>query len=193
MCNLGKYLRAGLTGVLFAIAGFSYALATYDSAPPALRTPGAAGRSIFGTLRFTNPLIGDTDRDLGDAIAGSVMTSRFALAIGGVPPLRFSSTNLATVMSSLTLQSSGLLTGSIAATAKTPIRFDVTVTDSFGTLGKNVTENFRITLVKEPVFAFAIDSLPDGSAGRSYMARLITINGAQPIFSAKNPTPFNLA
>jgi hypothetical protein len=89
MFKFAGQARAALLGSLFAIIGFSYALATMD---------GANGRAVASRvgvgstfLHFTNPFVpSDTDRDLGDIVAGSSFL-RIARAAGGVGPYRFAS------------------------------------------------------------------------------------------------------
>jgi len=89
MFKFAGQARAALLGFLFAIIGFSYALATMNGAAG----PQAGARNCVGTtfLHFTNPFVtGDTDRDLGDIVAGSSFI-RIARAAGGVGPYRFAS------------------------------------------------------------------------------------------------------
>ncbi len=81
--------RAALLGFLFAVLGFSFALATSTDASPRQ----ASARACFGTdiLHFTNPFYpSTTDRDLGDIVAGSSFI-RAARAAGGIGPYRFAS------------------------------------------------------------------------------------------------------
>jgi len=84
-------VRSALLGLLLALLGFSYSVAT--TTQPASHG-GAASRAI-GTipLRFANPFfVGSTDRDLGDIVVASNF-ARFVRAIGGVPAYKFVSSS----------------------------------------------------------------------------------------------------
>lgn len=188
-------------GVLFAMVGFSYAVATSG---PAIMGGYAAARSVgSSTLRFTNPLASDGTRDLGDAVAGSALV-RYVRAAGGVPPYSFSSTNLTTRLASasanstLSLLSNGLLTtasgtgtGTIGTLTKN-LSFDVTVVDSFGTNPNKSTEPFTIFLVTYTDFRIVVATLPDTDQFRSYVSDIPTANGKLPItFSAPTDVKVN--
>lgn len=205
-------LSAVVCGVLLASVGFSYSLATSGTADNsgshvAMR---AAGTVRF-PLQFTNAFVtGSTDRDLGDAAIGSAIT-RHVAARGGFPPRRFTSdrTNtefagnvtLSEAINTLPAQFSpgqstailyldGILKGQVGgpftgAAAPTPVRFDVTVTDSRGTNPNSVTETFRLTMVDSTTFKFAQSALHDGVAFRQYHEKIELIAGNAPYaFSA---------
>ncbi|HEY3321572.1 MAG TPA: hypothetical protein VGP72_13975 [Planctomycetota bacterium] len=201
--------KAGLLGLVAACIAFSYAVAT----TPEPEIPGAATRAanLRVPLQFTNAFFGtSTDRDLGDAAIGSLITRHIA-AKGGFPPRRFSADKTNTEFkgdvalneaiaalpaafspsqSTAVVFLDGILKGQIggpftAKTEPTPLRFDVTVTDSRGTNPNNVTEKFRITLVDSSVFKFAQSALHDGVAFRQYHEKIEVIGGNPPYtFSA---------
>jgi hypothetical protein len=194
MLKLTGISRAGLLGVLFAMVAFSYALATSSGVGEG--AVGAASRAL-GTnpLHFTNPLVSvfspadanGTDRDLGDAVAGSQF-ARFCRAAGGVPPYKFASTvtpTLASLNLGVSLQVNGLVAGSMAggltAGAK---RFRVTVTDSSGsTAGASapVTEFFRITIVDGNTFKFGVGpDLGEAVQLREFATKLDVIGNTTP-------------
>ncbi|MCY3018753.1 MAG: hypothetical protein NTW87_06960 [Planctomycetota bacterium] len=205
MSKLAGNTRAALLGVLFAMVGFSYALAT--SAGLSEASASAAGRAV-GTnvaLQFTNPFVSAyapadpnaTDRDLGDAVAGSAF-ARYCRAKGGCPPYKFTGTGdkdgqwkLSSLDLGLTLLTNGLVTPVAGTTTINPKatlgakRFRVDVTDSSGTNTGNsawVHEMFRITIFDSSVFKFAMG--PDlGSAVKfqSVSVELVVINGKAPL------------
>jgi hypothetical protein len=187
------YKRASLMGLLFAMVGFSFAVATTDSR--GLSTADAAGSRVVGsaTLRFTNPLVGgSTDRDLGDVTLGSFLV-RYARATGGVRPYKFTSTRTPTLKevltggtSTLDLLLNGALTGAgtqaggtIAglAASKFPLRFNIDVSDSKGSNAGTAFGLFRFSLESTTTFKFANDQLCEGIQYQPYMDILATVNG----------------
>jgi len=207
-------LKALLLGLVFAVVGFSYSLATTSRSldGPAESRAGGALRT---PLRFTNPLVSSTtERDLGDAAFGSQII-RFVQARGGFPPRRFTSDKLnsdfagnvslseaiaglpvanepnkSTAIMNLTGRLTGVLGGNSAFSGPDlPMTFDVTVTDSRGTNPNKVTEPYRITMVDSNTFKFAQSAFSDGVAFRHYRDRIEVIAGNAPYtFSASNIT-----
>ena len=187
MSTFRDNVRAALTGILFAVVGFSYALAT--SAGVTDGGAAATARAVIGgtNLHFTNPKLsgGSGDFDLGDAVAGSIFSTRFVRAAGGIPPYSFTSpssaTNpLSTVRPELTLLSNGELflgSGGALSSAPGPIRFAVQVVDSLSGSANVANGQFRITLVGSNQFRFGIGSLGSAAAGHSYSDSLVVING----------------
>ena len=184
MTKTTSMARTGLLAVLLAMVGFSYALATSNSdvASDIPTAPRAVGTNP--PLAFANPFVsGGTDRDLGDAVAGSALT-RLVRAKGGIPPYAFSVTGTAvTQLSSALLQ---LFTDGVLTTVGTqtspaipagPFRFAVTVKDSFGTAPHTVTETFRLTFVSTTQFRFAASAAPDATQYQPYSSALPVING----------------
>lgn len=189
MSKLAGNTRAALLGVLFAMVGFSFAIASFDDAGAG--GAGAKGRAVGSNpLHFTNPFYSSTtDRDLGDIAAGSGFV-RYARAAGGVAPYKFTSTvspTLKSVISTADILTSGKVVGTTASSFNTtPVRFNVTVADS-STSNASKTEFFRLTLVSGTTFRFAVDSLPDAVQLRDYVATLDILNGAAPFtFTASN-------
>ena len=188
MFKLEGNARAALMGILFAMVGFSYALAT--SAGVSDASASASSRAVIGgtSLHFTNPRVAGNsgDYDLGDAVAGSLFTTRYCRAVGGVPPYSFTSPAAATnplskVRPELTLFTNGALfvgTGGALSTAAGPIKFAVQVTDSLSGSANVANGQFRITLVSTNLFKFGISSLGNGATGHSYTDSLIVLNGA---------------
>lgn len=191
MYNPVSHTRAALVGLLFAMIGFSFALATNPDGGQGV-TGADAGSRLVGssTLRFTNPLLAG-DRDLGDVAVGSALV-RYARATGGVRPYTFTSTvttspgtlkdAIAGSTSTLTLFSSGMLSGSMGniPISKSPLRFNITVADGKGSNASSKTEPFRITLDNSGVFKFAIDSLCEGIQFQPYTDILQVLNGNAP-------------
>lgn len=192
MSKMTSMTRTGLLAALLAMVGFSYSLATSiteDTAGDDVATR-AVGTSI--PLDFANPFVAGpgSDRDLGDAVAGSALT-RLVRAKGGVAPYTFSSTNVnALSQNSLKLLANGILTTVGTAVAKnlpTPFRFGVTVKDSFGTNPHTKTETFRLNFITSTQFRFAQNSLSDGVYFRAYSDQLSVVNGRAPYtFTAAN-------
>jgi hypothetical protein len=184
--------RAVLMGLLFALVGFSYAIATSSSRA----VSDDAGSRIVGSapLRFTNPLVGGV-RDLGIAATGSAVT-RYARATGGVRPYKFTSSGtpslasaIATSNAQLELLLNGCLSGSLGNLPAGALTFNITVTDSKGTQPNSVTELFRLTLDNSGVFKFAQSQLSEGVQFQPYFDKLEVINGNTPItFSASTIT-----
>src|SRR5437868_12783039 len=88
--------RAIGMGLVFALAGFTYAVSNFA---PRGEDMAVAPRAVGTTLplRFTNPYVmmgtvvpNFNEYDLGDAGLGSVIT-RFVTAEGGLKPYRFTS------------------------------------------------------------------------------------------------------
>ena len=184
MLKFAGLASTALTGILFAMAGFSYALATRAGGAD---TAGVVAARAVEPLHFTNPNVADNsgDWDLGDAVAGSAFTARFVRAGGGVPPYAFAtppaaSNPLSVIRPELTLLGNGQLLAANGqlSSAPGPIRFAVQVTDSESGLPQVVQGNFRITLVSTTQFRFAASNLSSGTAGRSYMDRVTVLNGA---------------
>ena len=191
MTKTTSMARTGLLAVLLAMVGFSYSLATSNSsdAEGVETAPRAVGS--VPPLAFANPFVtASTDRDLGDAVAGSALT-RLVRAKGGIPPYTFTAagtatqglTNVATTLAAAQIQllANGILTqvGTQVSPSipQGPFRFQVTVKDSFGTAPHKVTETFRLTFVTTTQFRFARDTLPDGYQYTPYSAQVPTING----------------
>ncbi len=197
MSKLAGNSRAALLGVLFAVVGFSYAIASFDGGA------GAGNRAATGSnpnripLHFTNPFYpSTTDRDLGDIVAGSGFVRKVSAA-GGIPPYKFRDGNLAVgstgtptntlkaIISTSSVLQNGTVIGTTAATFNTtPVRFNVTVSDS-STSNSVVTEFFRLTLVTGTEFRFAVDTLPDAVQYRDYYTKIEMLNGHAPfVFTA---------
>jgi hypothetical protein len=180
--------RAALLGLLFALVGFSYAVATSVSTQAVSNDVGS--RAVgSATLRFTNPNIGTVAspiRDLGLAATGSSVT-RYARATGGVAPYKFTSSTtpslasaIASSTSTLTLLVNGCLSGSLGNLPAGALNFTITVTDSKGTQPGTVTENFRLTLDNSGVFKLATATLVEGVQYQAYYDKLEVLNGNGP-------------
>ena len=186
MSKLAGNTRAALLGVLFAMVGFSYAIASFDGAGAS--GAGAKGRAVGSNpLHFTNPFFSaTTDRDLGDITAGSGFV-RYVNAAGGVAPYTFTSTvspTLKSVISTADLLKGGAIIGTTAATFNTtPVRFNVTVADS-STSNASKTEFFRLTLVTGNEFRFAVDAIPTATQLQDYITKIGVLNGTPATFSA---------
>jgi len=175
-------------GLLFAMVGFSFALATSSS-----RSVDSAASRIVGSspLRFTNGVLSG-DFDLGDVTLGS-FALRYARAAGGVRPYKFTSTVSPTLKevltgstSTLDLLQNGVLTGAgtnngglIAgvAAANFPLRFNITVADGKGSNASSVTARFRLSLESSTNFKFAVDNLGEAVQFTQFMDAVSTVNG----------------
>jgi hypothetical protein len=184
--------KAVIVGLLFAMAGFSYALATSQIAGGAGNLGVGTRSATLGTnpLNFTNPKLSDAysdpvlgfDRDLGDAAVGSSV-ARYARATGGVRPYVFSS-NIASPPSVL---ANGEVAGALGNLPAGLLRFPIIVTDSLGTQPHQTTNVFRLTLLNNDVFAFGVNALSDATEFQPYFDVLPVLNGASPFtFSASN-------
>ncbi|MEI6231780.1 MAG: hypothetical protein WCT04_01905 [Planctomycetota bacterium] len=201
MKRITHSVRAGLLAILFAALGFSYALATSHGGT--IATGSIAAPNIGSTIPvdFTNPFLkslptsgvrqlGNANqiRDLGDAVAGSVL-SRLVRAKGGIAPYVFSTTIPAASQfqdASLQLFGNGIVS-TIGSSSSTPpqgaslFTFPVTVVDST-TVGTNVntkTETFALNFVRTEQFRFANDNIASGVQFQPYSAQMQTINGRQ--------------
>jgi len=185
--------RAALLGVLFAMVGFSYAIATTSGVSES--GPGVAARA-FSTnpLHFTNPLVSG-DRDLGDILGSGVGFVRWAHAAGGVPPYKFVSTQgkPTSPLVALSKLNPSILIGDVFLKGEVfgtiapqkflpagPVRFQIELTDSSSSnngAGNTVIEFFRLTVVNTTQFRFAADSVPDAVQFRPYQTSVPVLNG----------------
>ncbi|MFH0939515.1 MAG: hypothetical protein V1899_09585 [Planctomycetota bacterium] len=195
--------RALLMGLLFAMVGFSFALAT-SSGLDVLTADGVVSRGVgSSTIMFTNPLVSamaspapvSGERDLGDVALGSSLV-RYARATGGVRPYTFTSTVSPTLTSVITgstatlkLFTNGMLSGSLGniAITKSPLQFKITVAEAKGSNANSATEMFRLTLDNSGTFKFAIDALCSGVQYQPYLDVFQVMNGSG-TFSATNIT-----
>jgi hypothetical protein len=205
--------QACALGLVFALAGFTFAVSTAGWAP--INEAGGRAVGSFSALRFTNPLFGSMadEYDLGDATFGSVVT-RYITADGGVRPYTFTSTGsrsfsnvLEGLLSSLKFNASGLVTGAVPASlpnaplyqtaAGTPgLRFQVTVTDSSAGTGSSRSGFFNLALVTLGAneYRFATDAIPAGLLGAPYLSRCETLGSiGEQTFTLLSPTPADAA
>jgi hypothetical protein len=185
MSKLAGNTRAALLGVLFAMVGFSFAIASFDGGSSGASAKGRAVGS--NPLHFTNPFFtATTDRDLGDIVAGSGFV-RYVRAAGGVAPYTFTSSvnpTLKSVISTADILKNGTVIGTTAASFNTtPVRFNVTVADS-STSNASKTEFFRLTLVSGSAFRFAVDAIPTATQLRDYITKIEVLNGTPVSFTA---------
>jgi len=197
--------RVLLGGIVAALAGFSFALATSDS-----RSAEFAARAqsrIVGTgLRFTNPFLlpgqdsefpsgGDVANDpdgfdLGDAVFGSQIV-RYLTAANGVSPYIFSSPDLS-AGSGLVLDSDGKLTGAVPVGSSSPAKFTGRVDD---TSGLRRTGRFVLNVLAQSAatFRFAHDRLSSAQVGQDYITNIEVLNtGSGTVFSvASGSITFN--
>ncbi|HYF51662.1 MAG TPA: hypothetical protein VEJ63_19765 [Planctomycetota bacterium] len=184
-----SHARAALMGLLFAMVGFTYALATSRGLESAA---GAESRGV-GTepLRFLNNVGAGGDRDLGDVTIGSFLT-RYARAAGGIGQLTYTSTRTPTfnsvrgASSTLELFTNGCLGGAgttgggqlLGLTAANfPLRFTIDVADQRGSNPFTAFDTFRLSLEATDTFKFAIDDLGDAIQFESLMDIVSTVNG----------------
>jgi hypothetical protein len=186
-----QVVRLFAFGALFAMLGFTYALATSSRSTDA--EAGVSSRVVgSGALRFMAPVILDQADplpdtfDLGDACFGTAIT-RYITVAGGVRPYRMSAANLVPPLiapnSTITLGVSGWLSGSIAVATVPPLNFSVTAVDATGTVPQSVTGNFQINVMICPpgTFRFAVDRINNAILGQHYVAKLETLGGNQPV------------
>lgn len=179
-------------GVLLAVVGFSYAVATNDVGGGA---PGVAARGIGSfaeSLRFTNAVYDSgtspVTYDLGDVVEGQGTVVRYLTAAGGIPPYTFTEDdgNSPTLTAAgLTLSGNGLLTGQLGTgLVSGAFTFLATVTDSAAgsTAGTHTANgNFRLGLVPAGEFRFAVDKVASGLLGLDYSANIATVGGTSPV------------
>jgi hypothetical protein len=202
MKNIRKTRVVGL-GMLFAVVGFSYAVAVSENVVGGgaeSRASGSSLESVVGTLRFANPILdagisndfplkGDAYdpavHDLGDAVIGTNPIQRYLTAAGGVPPYVFAegTSNIPTLTAiGLTLSANGLLSGSVTSNSTTAALaayvFTAKVTDgSTGTNKETAYGRFYLGLVPAGQFRFLVSSLSDGLLGLEYSAKLDVVGG----------------
>ncbi|MCY3018754.1 MAG: hypothetical protein NTW87_06965 [Planctomycetota bacterium] len=188
--------------LVLAMAGFCYAVSTAGGRSAGEAAPMPGGRVVGTTsLRFTNPIFLDNPFpnpdvfDLGDAAFGS-MTTRYITATGGLRPYSFGQGQLYTLdaqnnllqatlvfNSTLALTSSGCLMGSVVRGTVSPLVFQVTVGDSFGSQPNSLTGYFMLNLVITPVtvFRFGTDRINNGVVGMSYISKVEALGGYGPV------------
>ena len=196
--------RSACMALVFALAAFSYAVATGNRGV-ADAAPVAAGRAVSTNLNFANPFVDPTlkttlDRDLGDAIAGSAVV-RHINALGGVRPYLFTSTDLASITpdKSLLLDTGGFFHTPLVGTGifgplnaglpTSHLVFHVKVIDSNGAVTSNANTTYRLTVFNngngvlnppppaQAQFRFAMTQLSDGQLFRDYVDNLDVVNG----------------
>jgi len=190
-------VHALAVALVLAVGGFCYATGTSGrgSGGAAGRGMEAGGRIVGSTpLRFTNPIFQENlppasnIYDLGDALFGGMVT-RYITVTGGVRPYSYASLGLDPSVlafnSSLTLEPSGYLIGSVTQGTVTPLQFLVSATDSFGGTPNSLPAGFHLNLVTvaPTVFRFAVDRVNNGVIGKSHAAKLETIQGQGVQFS----------
>jgi len=192
MSGMKPIVRSLACGMVLAVMGFAYALATSRS----VDTPVAvAGSRIVGSssLRLLNPILQanvfpvPNVYDLGDACYGSFIT-RYISATGGVRPYRYSgSSSLNQILapgSTFSVGASGCAMGTIASpTFLGNPGFRVQVTDSTGTTLQTAPGDFVINLQAcgNGLFRFAMSSLNNGVLGQSYISKLEVLGGNEPV------------
>ena len=184
-----RHLRAFALGILGALIGFSFALATSQSDPAADARAVVAPRFVGTNLRFSNPFLlpgqdaefpsggsvasDPNGYDLGDACFGSMIV-RYLTALDGVQPYQFTSTTIGTT--GLNLGTAGRVFGVIPSAATTFVKFNATLTDA---ASKTRTGVFRVgTFTYSPaVFRFAHDRLSDAKVGMDYITNIEVLGG----------------
>jgi hypothetical protein len=209
MLNKRHLARTLAVAMLFAAAGFSYAVSTGsrgtggDGAEAGTRVVGSS------TLRFTNALLIDNPAptldvfDLGDACFGSMVT-RYITVAGGLRPYSVAAVDLNNFLpltSSLSLNSSGLLMGTVARPAglgagNANLNFIVSAGDS-ALVSANPNANqagFTLTMVTcDPnIFRFAVDRINNGVVGQSYTSKLEVLGGDGPVTFSVVPNTLTL-
>ena len=198
MSGMKAIVRSLACGLVLAVFGFTYALATSRS----IEEPTATASSrIVGSssLRFLNPILQanvppiPNVYDLGDACFGSFIT-RYISVTGGVRPYRFSgSSSLAQILapnSTFSIGASGCAMGTIAApTFLGNPGFVVQVSDSTGTIIQTAQGNFAMNLQAcgNGVFRFAVSALNNGVLGHSYISKLEVLGGNDPVVFSIQP------
>jgi hypothetical protein len=178
--------NAALAGVVFAVVGFSIALATSNRGTEP--TPFTAPRTVSSNLNFANALLPNGVRDLGDAVVGSACFVRTIGVTGGLPPFTYSITSNANGLAAnkLTLVQRplvglfGTTAGAVIPLTATPgpLTFGVSVFDSVLSSNSNA---FTINILSgQNQFRFALTQLNDGQRFRDYECALPVINGAPP-------------
>jgi len=179
-----------------AVAGFSFSYATSANRETHSGSGGAGNRIVGSTpLRFTVPLAGAVTTpptyDLGDACFGATIT-RYLSVTGGIRSYSVQDVNLNTVLtpfpkSSLVLNNSGFLFGSVASALGQPARltftFGATASDSKFPVSNTVDGLFQITLMTCPPndFRFAVSQINNGVVGLAYSAQVDTLGGERNI------------
>jgi hypothetical protein len=181
-----------LSGVVAALAGFSYALATSLQVESRGAGSGVAVRSVGTGLRFSNPFVlgsqapefpsggdfaSDPDAfDLGDACFGSQIT-RHLTALGGVSPYLFTSTTIgSTTSTGLALDPTGRVHGAVPSGGPAPATFTAKLTDA---AGATRTGAFRLNTLSGSSLPlrFAHDRLSDAQVGSDYITNIEALNG----------------
>jgi hypothetical protein len=199
MASDKNVVRALAFGWVMAAMAFCYATAT-DVGSRAIGAAAQPEARAVGSspLRFTNPLLAVAappalnTYDLGDAFFGSTIT-RYVTVTGGVRPYHFAANGLTTpnlaANSTLQLYAAGLMLGSIGAGSASPLVFTVFTADTYGTVAHAGGGTFIInTFNYAPgTFRFAVDRINNGVLGQSYLSKLETLGGNQPVVFSVMP------
>jgi hypothetical protein len=177
---------------LFALSGFSWALATSGALARSEPQPLDSARAVASNFVFANPFVdpaltASVDRDLGDAVPGSIFAVRHVRARFGVLPYIFTAGTLSAFSNnSLSLDVTGLLHTGVAGSSYValpsalpiPFRFLVSAIDGAGTQTPR-SEPFLLNLLtNQNQFRFAIGpNLCDAARLAPYVDTLTAING----------------
>lgn len=158
---------------------------------------------VASNFLFANPFVdpsltASVDRDLGDAVLGSIFAARHVRAKYGVLPYSFTAGTLSDFSnSSLSLDDTGLLHTGVAgssfvalpATLPLPFRFLVSAVDSIGTQTPTSEPFLLNILTNQNQFRFAIGPrLSDATRYLPYVDSVPVINGAPSYFFSLLPS-----
>jgi uncharacterized protein (TIGR03437 family) len=169
----GGVLPAGLSlNSSGAITGNPNTVGSYSFSVIAKDSLGSMSPSTPFSLTIVNPLTITTTSPLPTGVVG-VSYSQNLAATGGTPPYTWTLTS-GTLPTSLTLSSSGLISGTPSVSGSSS--FSVSVKDSNGlTAGP---QSLSVTI--NPALAITTTSLPNGAPGTSYNASLAATGGIPP-------------
>ena len=184
-----RFLKShtALLSVLFAMAAFSYAIATTaDSRSKTLTPPDNTPPPALKPITFANPIYpASADRDLGDVVPGKFF-HRYIRCKGGLPPYKCLAGSL---NNALFLGFNGFFDTTVTTKIRPPLppafpvgpyRF-LTTAKSKGTTDTH-TEPFRLSVVTDTRFRFAIGpNLNDATQFRKYVDQISIINPTLPL------------
>lgn len=159
------------TGPSATISGTTTAIGNDTVVVKVSDTSGLSGTATLNVTVYPLPLISPASGALPPAIVGSPYSSGSALSeTGGAPSFTFTATPLP---SGLTINSTGVITGTPSGNTGSPYSVVVTVTDANSA---KATANYSLTVVS-PLTIAAPATIPSGTAGSLYTATTVMATG----------------
>jgi hypothetical protein len=168
-----------ITGMPTTAGAFPVTITVTDSA-------GATAQHSY-TLTINAPPLTITTNSLANGTVGVTYPQTTMVASGGTPPYSWSPASLA---SSLTLSSGGVITG--MPTTAGSFGLAITVTDS---AKATASQNLTLTINPAPTPTITTSSLPNGEVNKAYSQTVVVTGGTPPYTYSKTAgsLPSNLS